>query len=116
LHGIAILNKDDCGKCPHFALCVGERKEKRRQLCVTKYHKYNQQRREEQKTSAFKKEMKVRAQIEGTISEAVRFHGLHYKKYKGALGDALQFYFTGAAINVKRILRVLSGRIKDELV
>ena len=52
--------------------------------------------------------MKVRAQIEGTISEAVRYHGLRYKKYKGVLGDKLQFYFTGAAINLKRLIKAIN--------
>ena len=47
--------------------------------------------------------------VEGTISEAVRFHGLRHKKYKGALGDKLQFFLTGAAINLKRILKAMKG-------
>ena len=63
------------------------------------YSEYIKERRMKQKEIKFKKEMKVRAQIEGTISEGTRFHGLRYKKYKGESGDQLQFYLTGAAIN-----------------
>jgi transposase len=96
-----------CQSCSYFDRCVGTCKDKKRILRITKYHKYLQERRDEQKTHEFRSQMKVRARVEGTISEAVRFHGLRFKKYKGAVGDALQFYLTGAAINLKRILRVL---------
>jgi len=51
----------------------------------------------------------IRAQVEGTISEAVRFHGLRKAKYKGESGHRLQFYLTGAALNVKRLIKVLNN-------
>ena len=91
-----------------FQLCVGKNKEKTRILKLTENHDYIQKRRKEQKTGKFKSQMKVRAQVEGTISEAVRFHGLRYKKYKGVLGDKLQFYLTGAAINLKRLTKAIN--------
>jgi transposase len=102
-----------CGPCPHFEKCVGPGKNKKRTLLITKYHKYIQNRRDEQKTADFRSQMKVRARVEGTISEAVRFHGLRFKKYKGAVGDALQFYLTGAAINLKRILKALGSTVAE---
>jgi transposase len=102
-----------CRPCPHFDQCVGTCKNKKRSLKITKYHKYIQNRRDEQKTHEFRSQMKVRARVEGTISEAVRFHGLRFKKYKGAVGDALQFYMTGAAINLKRMLRILGGAVRE---
>ena len=107
------FDKQKCQSCPYFDKCVGTGKEKKRRLHVTKYHKYIQERRNDQKTHEFRSQMKVRARVEGTISEAVRFHGLRFKKYKGAVGDALQFYMTGAAINLKRILRVLGAAAND---
>jgi len=107
------FDKQECQSCPYFDKCVGTCKDKKRRLHITKYHKYIQGRRDEQKTHEFRSQMKVRARIEGTISEAVRFHGLRFKKYKGAVGDALQFYMTGAAINLKRILRALGERARE---
>jgi transposase len=108
------FDKRICGPCPYFDQCVGPgKKKKKRTLCITKYHDYIQNRRDEQKMHEFRSQMKVRARIEGTISEAVRFHGLRFKKYKGAVGDALQFYMTGAAINLKRILRALGERARE---
>lgn len=97
-----------CGGCEYFSLCVGE-KRKSREIAISEYYEYVQRRRDEQKSDAFKQEMKIRARVEGTISEAVRFHGLRHKKYKGALGDKLQFFLTGAAINLKRILKAMKG-------
>ena len=53
--------------------------------------------------------MKVRAQIESTIYELVRKHGLRKAKYKGEEGRQLQFYFAGSALNIKRITRLLKN-------
>ena len=58
--------------------------------------------------------MKVRAQIEGTISEGTRCHGLRYARYHGKTGHQFQFYQTGAAINVKRIIRAVLNKEKEE--
>lgn len=96
-----------CGGCEYLRTCVGEKK-KYRYIAVSEHYEYVQRRRDEQKNDSFKQEMKLRARVEGTISEAVRFHGLRYKKYKGALGDMLQFSLTGAAINLKRIVKAIS--------
>lgn len=51
--------------------------------------------------------MSVRSQVEGTISEAVRFLGFRNAKYKGEEGHQFQFYLTGAALNVKRMIKAL---------
>jgi transposase len=51
--------------------------------------------------------MRVRAQVEGTISEGVRFFGLRRVKYKGEDGHQMQFYLTGAAMNVKRLIKAM---------
>ena len=56
--------------------------------------------------------MKVRAQVEGTISEGVRFFGLRRAKYKGEDGHKIQFYMTGAALNVKRFIKVITKGIE----
>ena len=101
------FDERQCGGCEYFSLCVGEKK-KSRDIGVIEHYEYIQRRRDEQKSDAFRQEMRIRARVEGTISEAVRFHGLRRKKYKGSLGDKLQFYMTGAAINIKRMLKAMS--------
>jgi hypothetical protein len=50
-------------------------------LTVQLNYDYVRERRKLQETAAFRDEMKVRAQVEGTISEGVRFMGLRYAKY-----------------------------------
>lgn len=52
--------------------------------------------------------MSVRAQVEGTISEGVRFCGLRYARYKGGAGHRFQFYMTGSALNVKRLINAIT--------
>ena len=101
-----------CGACSFFQDCVNaNRKTKltKRVLTVGPDHAFIQERRIEQKTDNFKKEMRVRSQIEGTISEATRFLGLRNAKYKGEAGHKLQFYLTGAALNVKRLIKALNN-------
>jgi hypothetical protein len=72
---------------------------------------YVRERRAEQRREKFKKEMSVRAQIEGTVSEATRFLGLRYAKYKGEAGHQLQFYLTGAALNIKRLIKAINNGV-----
>lgn len=75
------------------------------------YYDQIRERREEQKNEGFQKEMSVRAQVEGTISEGTRFHGLRHAKYHGEVGHQMQFYLTGAAINVKRFIRAMTNGV-----
>ena len=74
-----------------------------------------QQRRQEQKTDAFKQRMKHRNAIEGTQSELVRAHGLRRARYRGLAKVRLQAYFAGAACNVKRWIRREAWKISQAL-
>jgi hypothetical protein len=73
---------------------------------------FTRERREIQKTEAFRDEMRVRAQVEGTISEGTRFLGLRHARYKGVDGHKIQFYMTGAALNVKRLIKAITQSIE----
>jgi hypothetical protein len=70
--------------------------------------KYNQ-------TEQFKEYMKLRSPIEGKLSELVRYHGLRRARYRGLKKVGLQFYFTAAAVNIKRWIRVTLDKIKPKL-
>jgi len=91
---------------------VDNKKENKRKLHVNKHFDILQERRLKQKEKCFKDEMKVRAQVEGTIAELVRKHGLKKAKYKGKDGRQLQFYLTGTALNIKRIIRLIENERK----
>lgn len=100
-----------CTQCQYFKECVGEQnKSRRRCINVNQFHEYIAERRQKQKTQGFREEMRVRAQAEGTISEMVRFHGFRHAKYKGQAGRQLQFYLTGAGLNIKRLIKALSTK------
>jgi transposase len=102
------FDKKDCFNCSGYKECVGESRDKKRKIHINKYYDILQERRSLQKEKDFKDEMKVRAQIESTICELVRKHGLRKAKYKGVDGRQLQFYLSGSALNVKRIIRLLN--------
>lgn len=96
-----------CQLCPLFGKCT--ERPSGRNIDISANHDTLQQRRREQKTEEFKQEMKQRAGIESTISEAVRGHGLRKSRYRGTAKMQLQAAFTGVAINVKRLAKWMEG-------
>ena len=109
---IVYFSRATCKDCAFYHECVGQSKMKSRVICVAPSYEYVLERRGKQKTEAFKSEMSVRAQVEGTISEGVRFCGLRHAKYKGEDGHKCQFYMTGAALNVKRFIKAITKGIE----
>jgi hypothetical protein len=107
-----LFSRTTCKKCAFYQECVGTAREKARKLTVQLSDEYMRARRELQETATFRDEMKVRDQVEGTISEGVRFMGLRHAKYKGEDGHKVQFYMTGAAINVKRLIKAITNGIE----
>ena len=105
------FNKNDCLQCKYKKECVGE-KTSQRLFQVSVDYEYLQRRRKEQKTKKFKEEMSVRAQVEGTISALVRFHGLRKAKYKGEMGRELQYLLSACGLNVKRLLKKIKNTTK----
>mgnify|MGYP000152918503 CR=1 FL=1 len=93
-----------CQSCPFFRDDACTTSASGRRLDISRHHQALQRRRHEQKTETFKQDMKHRAAIEGTISEAVRAHGLRQNRYRGLEKTQLQADMTGAAINLKRLM------------
>ena len=106
------FSRSVCTDCVFFRECVGENKRKARVLKVRPWYEFVRERREIQETETFRDEMKVRAQVEGTISEGTRFLGLRRAKYKGEGGHRIQFYMTGAALNVKRLIKAITQGVE----
>ena len=90
-----------CADCPLRVQCLGK-DQRHRTLTVGQHHTLLQQRRREQRTDAFREQVKHRNAIEGTQSELVRGHGLRRARYRGLKKAALQNYLIGAACNIKR--------------
>ncbi len=60
-------------------------------------------------TSAFKAGCKERYKIERKFGEAKKEHGLGRCRYLSLLGFGVQTYFTAMALNLKRIVKILTG-------
>ncbi len=99
-----------CAACAQRPQCIPE-SQRHRTLVVGEHHTILQQRRQAQKTDAFKARMKHRNAIEGTQSELVRAHGLRRARYRGLAKTRLQNYLAGAACNIKRWLRRLAWEL-----
>lgn len=61
------------------------------------------------KTPAYKQGRKERYKIERKFGEAKQNHGLGRCRYLGLLGFGVQAYFTAIALNLKRIVKELTG-------
>lgn len=92
-----------CQSCPHYGPDLCTDRPTGRHLGVNAYHDLIQARRREADTEAFKEEMKIRAGVEGTISEMVRGHGLRRSRFRGQRKNQLQACFVAAAANLKRL-------------
>lgn len=92
-----------CQACPDFGRCTDS--VHGRSLTLNAHRRVLAERREEAATPAFRREMRRRAGIEGTISELVRAHGQRHTRYRGLKKLRLQTLFTAVAANLKRLVR-----------
>lgn len=94
-----------CRLCPHFGpgLCTDE--PNGRYLGINAYHGLIQPRRLEVDTEAFRQDMKIRAGIEGTVSETVRGYGLLRPRFRGTRKTQVQALFWATATDLKRLAR-----------
>ncbi|MFE4825641.1 IS1182 family transposase [Streptomyces sp. NPDC056672] len=105
----------DCTPCPQRPDCIkskpGSRKLIRRDLTLRPRNEYDtiHQARALQQTDDWKARYKIRAGVEGTISQGVLAHGLRGSRYRGLAKTSLQHQLTGAAINLVRIDAHLTG-------
>lgn len=72
-------------------------------------HEVVQAARAEQRTGSWKDRYKIRAGVEGTISQGVGRCGLRRSRYRGLAKTSLQHQLTSAAINLARIDAHLTG-------
>jgi transposase len=94
-----------CHNCSLRSQCVPAG-QSHRTIVVGQYHELLQERRRDQQSPQFKKQMRQRNAIEGTISELTRAHGLRRSRYLGFAKVELQNLFIGTACNIKRWLRI----------
>jgi transposase len=102
----------DCRTCPSLRDCVSSPKAQRREITLRPRHEYEalHQARQLQATDEWKYRYKIRAGVEGTISQGVQACGLRRSRYRGLGKTSLQHQLTGAAINLIRINAWLSDK------
>lgn len=101
-----------CKPCDRRRQCLGK-EQKHRTLVVGERHDLIQDRRREQTTEQFAKDMRHRNGIEGTISELCRGYGLRRSLYRGIEKTRLQNSMIGAACNIKRWWRRVTWEQKE---
>ena len=107
----AVFSRTDCGACAARLLCTPA-KEARRSIYFhprPEYEALNAARRR-MHDPAWKQRYRVRAGIEGTLSQGVRAFGMRRSRYIGLARTGLQQACTAAAMNVSRIVNWLDGR------
>ena len=60
-------------------------------------------------SEAYKAGLKLRYQIERKFGEARKWHGFIRCRYLGFVRHAIQTYFTFMALNLKRLVKLLTG-------
>lgn len=104
----------ECGKCPVQSECTNDR-DGRRTVGISFVNKELREAETFNKTEEFRKVMKLRSPIEGKLAELKRYHGLRRARYRGLKRVGLQFYFTAAAVNLKRWFKILLEKMKPKL-
>jgi transposase len=108
-----VFSRTDCGACAARPLCTPA-KEARRSLYFHPRPEYEalNAARVRMHDPAWKRRYRVRAGIEGTLSQGVRAFGLRRSRYIGLAKTGLQQVCTGAAMNVSRIVNWLDGQLR----
>lgn len=103
-----------CDACPLQSQCTKARSG-RRMVVVGRHHDHLQRRRREMQTETFRKAMRQRNGIEGTISEFTR-NGGRRTRYRSLAKTSLCNYLHAAAINAKRWIRLLQYQMTEAVV
>src|SRR5208283_2025018 len=85
-------------------------------ITIGPWHKEHTEAEKYNRTKRYKKEMKKRCLIEATNSDMKRNMGMDRARYRGLLKVELQCFFTAAAVNIKRWIKVILEKVKPRRV
>ena len=106
----AVFGRTDCGACAARASCTPAKAARRSVYFHPRpEHEALNAARARMHDPAWKRRYRVRAGIEGTLSQGVRAFGMRRSRYIGLAKTGLQQACTGAAMNVSRAVRWLAG-------
>ena len=105
------FGRRDCGSCHAQSLCTLS-KEKRRSIYFHPRPEYQalNKARQRMHEPAWKKKYRVRAGVEGTLSQGVRAFGMRRSRYVGLAKTALQQVLAAVGINAARTVAWIDGR------
>ena len=104
--------KKDCKKCPFISKCTTS-KHGYRTLEISNYYDVIKRAEFRNKTQRYKEAAKIRMlSTEPKFAEAKRYHGLHRCRYRGLEQVSIQTILTAICINVKRLAKVVTARLK----
>ena len=106
----AVFSRTDCGACAVRHLCT-RAKDARRSVYFHPRPEYEalNAARKRMHDPAWKERYRVRAGVEGTLSQGVRTFGMRRSRYIGLAKTGLQQACTAAAMNASRAARWLAG-------
>ena len=107
-----LFSRTDCGRCKVQRACTSART-RRRALDFHPREEFEalNAARARMHDPDWKKRYRVRAGVEGTLSQGVRAFGMRRSRYIGLAKTALQQVFAVASINAVRIVEWLDGHI-----
>jgi transposase len=104
------FSRTHCRPCPSRALCISPNSMRRNLTLHTRAeHQTLTANRTAQTTQEWKTRYRLRAGVEGTISQATGRFGLRWARYIGLAKTQLQTTATAAAINIARLDAWLTG-------
>jgi transposase len=104
------FSRRDCGPCPARVLCThSQRTPRHLVLHLREEHEALAATRQRMSSAEGQAQYKVRAGIEGTLSQGIRAFGLRRTRYRGLAKTKLQHAVTAAAINLTRAVNWLDG-------
>lgn len=92
-----------CQSCNFKSSCTSSLSGRKMELKTQKDFEFMEKHRHWEKTEDFKERYRIRAGVEGTISQAVKTAGMRRAKYFGLAKVRMQALWTAAAINVLRL-------------
>jgi len=85
-----------------------------RTVTITKWEKEISEAEKYNKKKKYKREMRMRALIETVFSDFKNNHGMRRARYRGLQKVGLQFFFTAAAVNIKRLISNILEKLKPK--
>jgi IS5 family transposase len=104
-----------CAGCARRGECIAENTKGGRTVIKNDYEKEYQAAREYAKSEEYKEVRREHPRVERKLAEIVRRHGGRRARYRGRGKVLVQFLVTAVVVNVKRMVKLLTGAERAEL-